>query len=74
MSANSPASKYVSSSVVIPSIDQESIISSQKNKQTKCSFPGKEAKQGNIYWIAQRIKEKKPEVAIGILDIWTYMK
>ena len=71
MSTNSLVNRstYVPSNVVIP--DLESILSTpEATKVRSARFPEKKVKVGTAEWTARQLQITKPEVAIGILDIW----
>ncbi|KAJ7756668.1 hypothetical protein B0H16DRAFT_1314906, partial [Mycena metata] len=64
------SSTYAPSNVVIP--DLESILHSPEVAKVRRAnrFPAKKAEPGSIEWTARQLRIVKPEVAIGVLDIW----
>ncbi len=72
MSTNSlvDSSTYVPSHVVIP--DLESIYDAPETTEVRSAvrFPEKKVDPGSVEWTARQLRSSKPEVAIGVLDVW----
>ena len=64
------SSTYAPSNVVIP--DLESILHSPEAAKVRSAnrFPEKKVEPGLVEWTARQLRIVKPEVAIGVLDIW----
>ena len=64
------SSTYAPSNVIIPGLESIYVSPEAAEVRSATRFSGKKVDVGSVEWTARQLWTSKPEVAIGILDIW----